>query len=98
MSNSVTSSFLFSKVKTPHSAKPNQAWLGNRLESLGFNGVSVFLSNYKCNLQNENENRNETGDDTFVGVLRAPRAGSLLSFLFSCSFQFMLNLNLNGTA
>ena len=25
---------------------------------------------------NENENRNETGEDTYAGALRAPRAGS----------------------
>ena len=34
--------------------------------------------------QNENENKNATGEDTYAGALRAPRAGSP-----ACAFVFV---------
>ena len=36
-----------------------------------------MVTKVKFNInQNENENGNEAGEDTYAGVLRAPRAGS----------------------
>ena len=38
-------------------------------------------------IENENENKNATGEDTYAGALRAPRAGSP-ACVFVCIFAF----------
>ena len=48
-------------------------------------------------IENENENKNATGEDTYAGALRAPRAGSpacvfvFVSVLIFVSFNFFLD-------
>ena len=48
----------------------------------------INIKIWKTENWNENENRNETGEDTYAGALRAPRAGSPAFVLFSFSFWF----------
>ena len=59
-----------------------------RKSPLGFkkvlrNQASVIIRPVKF-IENENENKNATGEDTYAGALRTPRAGSS-----ACVFAFL---------
>ena len=56
------------------------------------NGCSDYLDHFfrKQKNKNGNESENETGEDTYAGALRAPRAGSpAFVFAFASVFVFL---------